>query len=393
MDERIIFEDEPGEPSRSPLGLLVAIGIVAVSIAVVAFRPSDVNPNSLGASPPTTLFVPPEALTTSTTPTIRNQPANGLSLSQQVPGVRGAIHMEIATASSSRHDQESAGQLWIWNAAFDEPIRVDVPGSIDISANRRNALATSWNQAEEGVLWLGPKADVRPAQILPGLSGAVWSRDETERLATAQFADNVTTITIWAFSGADSDIVETVTLDGEWHLAYLRGDLVGATSIGEAPRESRARLVDWVRHQTTLDVPGVLVAGTSGPPVIARCADASCSEVDFLWIEDIGLIPAPGDGWPIPSSTGDHVAVFEWRDATSRTVIYDRSGNDVIEVPSHGFVGAWSGDGRFFVYPSAEAGFGDQPALVFVDTLEETYHEVRVPASGDWFVTRIWYGP
>lgn len=392
MDERIIFEDEPGEPTRSPIGLLVGLGIVAVAIAVVALRPSDVSPNSLGASPPTTLFVPPEALTTSTT-TARALRANGLSLSEQVPGVRGAIHLEIVTASSGQHDQESAGQLWIWNAAFDEPIRVDVPGSVDISANRRNALATSWNQAGEGVLWLGPKADIRPAQILPGLTRAVWSRDETSRLATAQFADDVTTITIWEFSGADSTVAETTTLDGLWHLVYLRGNLVGVTSEADAPEESRARMVDWMRRQTTLDVPGVLVAGTSGPPIVARCATSPCTEVEFLWIDETGLIPAPGDGWPIPSFTGEHIAVFDWRDATSRTVIYDRDGDQVMEIPSHGFVGAWSGDGRFFVYPSAEAGFGDRPALVFVDTQEETYHEVRVPSSGDWFVTRIWYGP
>ena len=64
--------------------------------------------------------------------------------------------MEISTASSGRHDQGQSGQLWIWNAAFDEPTRVDVPGSVDISANRRHALAISWNQADEGVLWLGP---------------------------------------------------------------------------------------------------------------------------------------------------------------------------------------------------------------------------------------------
>ena len=45
------------------------------------------------------------------------------------------------------------------------------------------------------------------------------------------------------------------------------------------------------------------------------------------------------------------------------------------------------------VFPATEAGFGDPPALVFIDTQEETYHEVRVPSAGDWFVTRIWYGP
>lgn len=391
MDERIIFEDEPGEPTRSPIGLLVGLGIVALAIAVVALRPSEVSPNSLGASPPTTLFVPPEALTTTSS---RATPADGLSLSQQVPGVRGAIHMEVATVSASQLDGESVAELWIWNAAFDEPIRVEMPGSVDISANRRNALATSWNQAGEGVLWLGPKADIRPAQILPGLTRAVWSRDETSRLATAQYADDVTTVTIWTFSGADSTATSTVTLDGRWQLVYLRGHEIGVTSeAADAPRESRARMIDWMRQETTLDVPGVLLASTGGPPIVARCTDSPCTEVEFLWIDSSGLIPAPGSGWPIPSSTGEHIAVFDWQDATSQTVVYDHNGDQVMEIPSHGFVGAWSGDGRFFVYPSAEAGFGQPPALVFVDTQEQTYHEVRVPSAGDWFVTRIWYGP
>lgn len=387
MDERIILDDDPGEPSGPPLGLLAAIGLVAVAIAVIALRPSDVNPNSLSASPPTTLFVPPEAMTTST---VR---PSGRSLSEQVPGLRGAIHFQVATNSADQDDQPPEGELWIWNVAHEEPVTVDIPGSIDISANRRYGLAISWNQADEGVLWLGPKADLQPAQILPGLTQAIWSRDDTRQLVTAQVLGNTTTLSVWQFSGADSEATETLTVDGQWSLSYFGGNLVGLSSSGTQGAEPRARMMDLMRRETIVDVPGVMVAGTSGPPVVVQCVDAECTEAEFRWLDEGALVPAPGQGWPIPSAAGPYVAVFDWQDATSQTVIYTRDGQRLMDVPSHGFVGAWSGDGRFFVYPKAEAQFGSRPALVFVDTVDQVYHEVIVPAAGDWFVTRIWYGP
>ena len=391
VDDRIFFDDEESEPPRSPVGLTIGVIAVVVALAVIALRPSDVNPNSLSASPPTTLLVPPEAVTTTTItpPSDRSSP---LSLGEQVPGLRGAVHMQVSTATSGQ-EQRPTNQLWVWSAAFDEPTQIEMPGAADISANRRNALATSWNTADEGVLWLGPKADVQPAQILPGLTNAVWNRDSTSFLVTAQVADQTTTLIVWQFSGADSQPVETVTLEGEWGLAYFSGDVIAVTTRDPETKENRSRLIDWRLGTTETEVPGVLVGGTSGPPVLARCRDNACFETGFAWFEDGMLVPAPGNGWPVPSPAGPYVAVFDWQDATSRTVIYDRDGNEFMSIPSHGFSGAWSGDGRFFVFSRSEAGFGDPPALVFVDTLEETYHEVTVPSAGDWFVTRIWYGP
>lgn len=376
MDDRIIFDHEPDRPSAGPRGVLIGLAVAAIALAFVALRSSGANPNSLGASPPTTLFVPPEARAT----TVPER-----SLQQQVPGLRGALHFEVSTGDGR--------QLWVWNAAEPELAAVDVPGPIDISANRRFGLATTVNQAHEGVVWLGPKLDMRPAAIVPGLTGAVWHRSESEWLVVGQREGTDTVLTWWHFSGAEHAVDRSLRIAGSWEPVYLTDHEIGLVSTAATRRfGDRSVVLDAATGDQLLEFGGRMRA-TTGPPVVYECHNIACTSATIGWIEAGTLQPSPRNASIFPSTNTEHLAAVTRAGTGGSTEIVLGDGTALLEIPSSGEVGAWSGDGRFFVYSKTEFGFGDNAGLVFVDTQEATYHEVAVPVDGSWFVTNIWYGP
>lgn len=375
MDERIILDDEH-EPSGSPLGLIAALAIVAAAIAVIALRPSDVNPNSLSASPPTTLFVPPEAVTTTL-------PAR--SLQSDVPGLRGALHFDVVTPQGR--------QLWVWNATADRPTIVDVPGPVDISANRRFALSTSENQAGEGVVWLGPKLDLRPAAIVPGLTGAVWHRSESELLLVTRNIGTATELNWWTFSGVGHEQDRSMEISGSWEPVFLTETTVGLQSTDSNHDFGRRSLIVDAATGAILHEFEGRMWSTTGPPVVYECHNIACTSSTIGWVEGDEFIVSPRPATIFPSSSGDLVAASRRLTPLHVTEVMTRDGQTIMEVPLTGEVGAWSGDSRFFVFAKTESGFDDVPTLVFLDVVEQAAYQVQVPGSTDWFVTDIWYGP
>ena len=386
-----MFDDE--EPPQGPpsSGLLIGLAVVAAAIAVVALRPSDVSPNSLSASPPTSLIVPPEALTT-TVPT--------RSLQTQVPGLRGALHFDVVTPDGR--------ELWVWNAVDDAPTQVSVPGPVDISANRRWALSTTTNQADDGVVWLGPKLDMRPAAIVPGLTGAVWHRSQSEWIVVGSTNGTATTLEFWWFSGAKHEPQHSLVIAGEWEPVFL-AETEGEEDFGGAPRvlgtaqlglvstnridgEYVSALIDPATGERLLELPGQMWA-TTGPPVIYGCRNIACTSATIGWLEDGELQQGVEGASIFPSSGSDLVAAITREGTSGMTTIHRTNGSAVIQVPFSSEVGGWSADGRFFVMPKTEFRFGDEPGLIFIDTVDETFHDVAVPGDAGWFVTNVWYGP
>ncbi len=373
MDERIILDDQPREPSGSPLGMLAALGIIAMAIAVIALRPADVNPNSLGATPPTTLFVPPEATTTTTV---------AAALNRQVPGLRGALHFEVVS--------DEGRQLWVWNATEPGPSVVSVPGQIDVSANRRNAASISVNRAGEDVLWLGPKLSIEPAEIFDDLIGVAFHRTMTASLAIATQEGNDTVLTAASFNGASLDMLQSQTLTGRWEPIYW-----DETGLGLNDRDtSRSIVLSGIGDGQVLHRFEGLLQTTTGRPVVYECHNRPCTNATVSWIDLDGEVqPSPALATLFPDAQGRRFAVMRRVPFVHTTEILDSAGRLIMEVPYAGWTGSWSGDGRFFIFPRTEFQFDDEPALVFLDLESQTHHVMRPPVLEDWVITRIWYGP